>query len=165
MRVVRVPFGCILALCLASASAEAEAGRTPTYTDDDLHRVSARRAETGVQSEPASSTDSRSSGPSRHEAQERKRGEAYWHAEAERVADRIRGLRQRADALRVQLEQQQRRQRETRATARRKPATTSVDTTIGLRQRLEAIEAEIREREARFEERARREGALPGWLR
>jgi septal ring factor EnvC (AmiA/AmiB activator) len=164
MRIVLAPLGCVLVSCLASASASGEASQ-PTYTNDDLRRVSSRRAETGVLSEPASSSaDSRSIGAPRREPEERRRGEDYWRAEAERVGDRIRGLRQRADELRVQLEQQQRRQRETNATARRKP-TATVDTTPGLRQRLEAIEAEIREREAQFEERARREGALPGWLR
>jgi hypothetical protein len=34
-----------------------------------------------------------------------------------------------------------------------------------MRERLRMIEDQIRAREARFEERARREGALPGWLR
>jgi septal ring factor EnvC (AmiA/AmiB activator) len=165
MPIVLAPLGCVLGLCLASASASGEAGQPPTYTNDDLHRVSSRRAQTGVLSEPASpSADPRSSGAPRREPEERRRGEDYWRAEAERVGDRIRGLRQRADELRVQLEQQQRRQRQTNATARRRP-TATVDTTPGLRQRLEVIEAEIREREAQFEERARREGALPGWLR
>jgi TolA-binding protein len=167
MRVVLAPVGCVVVFCLASAaaSASAETNKPRTYTDDDLHRVSSRHAETGVLSEPAApSAGSRPGGARNREPDERKRGEDYWRAEAERLADRIRALRQRADELRVQLEQQQRRQRETNAIARRRP-TTTVDTTAGVRQRIEAIEAEIRDREDRFEERARREGALPGWLR
>jgi hypothetical protein len=34
-----------------------------------------------------------------------------------------------------------------------------------MRRQLAAMEARVRDEETRFEERARREGALPGWLR
>jgi hypothetical protein len=164
MRAVLASVGCVLAFCLASASASARSRQSQTYTDDDLRRVSSRRAETGVESEPASPSVPRAGAP-HGKPEERKRGEDYWRAEAERFGERIRSLRLRAAELRVQIEQQERRQRERSATARRRATTTAVDATTGLKQRLYAVETEIREREAQFEERARREGALPGWLR
>jgi len=137
-----------------------ETPSVPTYTNDDLRRVSPRRGETGVLSKPAVPPGAGNATP----AARRPRGEDYWRAEAERLHDRLRSLRQRSDDLRLLIEQRERQQRRQQATARRSP-TAAPDSTEVLRRRLLSLEAEIRDRESRFEERARREGALPGWLR
>jgi hypothetical protein len=147
----------VLALaCLAASSAPAsEKPAVRSYTNADLERIAPRRGETGVLSTPAvtPSDDPAPRAPSvpRHD-------ETYWRREAERLHDRLRSLRQRADEVRVKLAQPPRR------TEGRRPSTAS-DPTPALKARLTALEAEIRDRQDRFDERARREGALPGWLR
>jgi hypothetical protein len=147
------------ALTLACVSATALLGsdKEPvrTYTNADLERVAPQRGETGVLSKPAPTPASapapRPSGP-HHD-------EAYWRDQADHLHDRIRALRQRADEIRLRLANPPR-----QSQGRRRTASVS-DPAPALTARLTAIEAEIRDREDRFEERARREGALPGWLR
>ena len=138
-----------------------ETPSVPTYTNDDLRRVSPRRGETGVLSKPAVPPGAGGVTP----AARRPRGEDYWRGEAERLHDRLRSLRQRSDDLRLLIEQRERQQRRQSATTRRSPTAAAPDSTEVLRRRLGSLEEEIRDRESRFEERARREGALPGWLR
>jgi hypothetical protein len=154
------PCQTLSALALACASAAVLSGSekppVPTYTNADLDRIAPYRGETGVLSTPASplaaEPASRPSGP-RHD-------ETYWRHEADHLHDRIRALRQRADEIRFRLASPPR-----QSQGRKAAASASNDPTPALKARLAAIESEIRDRENRFEERARREGALPGWLR
>jgi hypothetical protein len=173
VRIVTTPLGCALGLCLVLTAGADEPDRTPTYTNDDLDRISSRRGETGVLSRPSAPDGARKdgrNGPSRTDRaasapRSRDDDETYWRGEAERLHDRIRGLRQRADEMRLRIQQQEREQRRGKPNARRSESSTRPDPGEALRQRLQAIEDEIRDREARLEERARRAGALPGWLR
>jgi hypothetical protein len=170
VRIVTTLPGCALGLCLVLTAVADEPDRTPTYTNDDLHRVSSRRGETGVLSRPSQPDGARKDGASRTERaasakHSRDDEETYWRGEAERLHDRVRSLRQRADELRLRIQQQERQQRRGNASARRSPSSSRSDPAEALRQRLQSIEDEIGDREARFEERARRAGALPGWLR
>jgi hypothetical protein len=146
----------LVVTCLAApgASAAAKSG-VRSYTNADLDRIAPHRGETGVLSTPAvaptdEATPRAPSGP-RHD-------EAYWRREADLLRDRLRTLRQRADEVRVRLLHRPRR-------VEGRTAGTASDPTPALKARLTALEAEIRERQERFDERARREGALPGWLR
>jgi hypothetical protein len=148
------------ALVLACASAAvlfgSEKPPVPTYTNADLDRIAPYRGDTGVLSRPASTPASepasRPSGP-RHD-------ETYWRQEADHLHDQIRALHQRADEIRIRLASPPR-----QAQGRKGAASATTDPGPALKARLAAIESEIRDREDRFEERARREGALPGWLR
>ena len=135
----------------------AEEGRpTPTYTNEDLERMAPLRGQTGVLSKPASRE------PSRAAAEPADKAEAYWRKEAERLRARLRPLKRRADELRLRL-------KEARAEpGKKKPhggRGSGGGSAEALSQRLESLEAEIREREDELQERARRERALPGWLR
>jgi hypothetical protein len=143
-----------LALCLP-AGGRAETPRkkpVPVYTNDDLDRVSPLRDQTGGTSEPAV----RPAPAPKETRPSSGRGEEYWRREAERVRDRVEPLRARARALRQRVEDR-----------RRKPGVRPYsDSQIETWQReAQEVEARIRELEDRFEERSRREGALPGWLR
>ena len=151
--------GCLVMLWLGLALPWTSLGHggenVHSYDNDDLRRVSPRRGETGVASEPAVAPAA-----AREPAPAREHGEEYWRAEGEKLREQLSRLRQQASALRLRIEAASARE------AAKKPrgldASGGVET---LRQRLRLIEDDIREREARFEERARRERALPGWLR
>lgn len=144
-----------LGLALPWTSLVHAAGDVPAYDNDDLRRVSPHRGETGVASEPAVAPDA-----AREHAPARAHGEEFWRAEAEKLREQLGRLRQQAAALRLRIDAASSRAAATKA--REPGASGGVEM---LRQRLRLIEEDIREREARFEERARRERALPGWLR
>lgn len=152
MRQARVVAWLGVLLFLASLAVAEEKKPVPTYTNEDLLRVHPFRGETGVASKPAvepqgvSSVGSRKSG----------RGEEYWRREAERLRDRLRPLRARADTLRRKIDERWRK-------AGVRPL--SDPQILDWERSLKETEDQIRDLEARFEERARREGALPGWLR
>jgi hypothetical protein len=141
-----------LAIGASSGTAE-ERPPVPLYTNDDLERVRPFREQTGVTSQPATAAAE----PSREPASERPgRGESHWRREAERLDDRLRPLRARVTDLRRRIDE--------RWSA--PDVRTLSDPRLAAWQRdLAETEATIRELEARFEERARRAGALPGWLR
>ena len=153
--------GLRLLLLLAGASGEPEEKKpVPVYTNDDLDRVSPFRDETGVSSSvplPAPST-------SRPPAEGRGlRGEAYWRREADRLHDRLRLARDRIDALRGRIAE-----REARGPARPRSRGSSASTEAQVeawRRQAETLESRVHDEEARFLDRARREGALPGWIR
>ncbi|MGE0456177.1 MAG: hypothetical protein AB7O37_22485 [Vicinamibacteria bacterium] len=89
--------------------------------------------------------------------------ERYWRGAA--AAER-----RRSDALADRLyEVRERIAERRRQAATRKPPQGRVDPapadTRSLEARAAALGARIRDERDRFEERARREGALPGWLR
>jgi len=143
------------ALLLAAAGFASDQRRAPArvYTDEDLARVSDRRGETGVESKPAAAAPMANAvvPPSAGA-----RGEQYWRAEAARVRQRVEPWRNAASDLRTEIEAR-------RSEPDVRPYT---DPKVrALQRRLAALEARIHEAEDRFEERARRAGALPGWLR
>ncbi len=171
-------FVCLAVVGASALADEAEKkGPVPVYTNEDLERVRPFRDETGVASVPASwppdplgavgpdptPGPSRSSASLSHRAGPRAsgpdlRGEAWWRGEAARVRERVRALDLQAAELR-------RRIAEVRAepwSSRRRRA---VPDTRSWQARLAAIESRRRALEDDLRERARRAGALPGWLR
>ena len=143
-----------LAWWLLVCPASGQQGNVPTYTNEDLDRVARFREQTGALATPAlqeSPADLPRLGA---------RDEDYWRRQARQLEERLSGLRRRADELRARIETAREDQRR-RAVGRRSP-TPSVP---ALEQRLAALEREMRERRDELEDRARRSGALPGWLR
>jgi len=140
-----------ISLTLAGAVAAEDKKAIPSYTNDDLARVAPMRDQTGVFSTPPGAPEAP---PAR--TREKTRGESYWRREAERVRQQVEPLRQRAEELRFQRDQRER-------LPGVRPVTDSQLQSMS--RRLRALEQRIRDAEDRFEERARREGALPGWLR
>jgi hypothetical protein len=154
-------------LCLALASASALAAETEakrpvaSYTNDDLDRVRRYRDQTGVDSVtddsvPAVAQDGRASGGRRLAAIH---DEAWWRKEAARVRDRLRVLDERIAELRRRIAE-----RRTEPWTSR-PRRTTDPNGSAWEARLAALEHRRRALESDFEERARREGALPGWTR
>jgi hypothetical protein len=152
----RVPVLRAAGLCLLGAAlAAADERRAPArvYTNEDLARVSSRRGETGVLSQPAPAPAVEKAAPSPDTSG---RGESYWRAEVARVRLRVEPWREKAADLRAAISARQ-------AEPGVRPYT---DPKVrALQRQLEMLEARIREAEDRLEERARRAGALPGWLR
>jgi hypothetical protein len=133
------------------------------YTNEDLERVHRFRDQTGVHSVPAEPPeDETTSSPA--EAPRRGKGEDYWRREAARVRDRILGLEGQAAELRAQLADRAREQGRL-LTGRRRASGTGSSSESTLRAKLEALELRMRRAEDDLLDRARRDGALPGWLR
>jgi hypothetical protein len=154
----------LLAMPLA-LSVDAEGVRpTPNYTNEDLERVHPYREETGVASLPASraqaeaspSPTARSKG--RRVAAPEAREEAYWRREAQRHRQALAKLERRAAALREKIEQGGK----SRGQTSKRRAVPSSDSA---RRQLAEVTAQIEQIDSEFEERSRRAGALPGWLR
>lgn len=143
----------VLSMALADARGGERVERR-VYTNDDLERVSSRRGETGVQSRPAVPQPAAAASHD-SDAQARSR-EERWRREADRLRQRLQPLRDEADDLREQI-----------GARRMAPGVRPLsDPKLhAWQRRLSLVEARIREAEDRFEERARRAGALPGWLR
>ncbi|OFV89420.1 MAG: hypothetical protein A2V74_08240 [Acidobacteria bacterium RBG_16_70_10] len=127
----------------------------PLYTNEDLERVHPLRDETGVNSTPATPPAS-ATGPA---SRPLSRGESFWRREAARVRARIRALADDAETVRHKLEE---RREERRRFLRPRGSGVSEATLLA---RLEALQRRMRELETDLEERARRDRALPGWLR
>jgi hypothetical protein len=144
--------GVFLLAVLGALPALAEGARV--YTNEDLARMKPLRGDTGVLSEvatgPRPTTEARASGGG-----ERGR-EAYWRREADRVRERVRPLEKRVASLRRQIDERW-----------RLPGVAPMTDPklIEWRRELKEAEAELREHQDRLEERARRDGAMPGWLR
>ena len=138
-------------VCLPAEGGE-DKPPVPLYTNDDLARVRPFREQTGAGSTPAVPP---APAPSRGDGAGKSR-EGYWRREAERVSDRVRPLRARAKDLRRRIDER-----------RMQPGVRTLsDPQLAQWERdLGEVEATIGELESRLEERARREGALPGWLR
>ncbi len=128
----------------------------PTYTNEDLDRMAPYRHQTGALSEPASSSSEDGSGSRDATAAARAKQERYWRREAQRLRERIRPVRQQVEDLRLRIEER-----------RRQPGVRLVtDPTIqSWKRKLESLTRKIRDWERRFAQRARRQRALPGWLR
>ena len=162
-----------LSLVAPSASAAGEepapASARPKvrlYTNADLERVHPFAAETGVQSVPAVESapvqGERQRG-TRHEGRSARQGEAYWRAEAERVRLKLRSLEERAAALRARIAERSSR---SEVFGRRGSSSSSRGTSlVTLQSSLAAVETRVLHLEEDLAERARKAGALPGWLR
>jgi hypothetical protein len=150
----------VLAAALGLASAapqDGEArGETPSYSNEDLERMTPLRHQTGALSEPAFSPASARSSPKRRSSGSRSGGEDYWRREADRLRRRLRPLLEQLQELRLKIE-------ERRSTPGVRPYTDPK--TQSLERKAESLSRRIRDWQDRFEERARRKGALPGWLR
>ncbi len=157
-----------LSLLLAAAveagadEAPRPAARPPArvYTNADLDRVHPFAAETGVSSVPAVTPGDAPPAES-PEAPRRGRGEDYWRSEATRVRERLRALEERAAQLRARISE---RAKESEVFGRRRASSGSTSVT-SLRASLAAVERRAQKTQDDLEERARRDGALPGWLR
>jgi hypothetical protein len=144
-------------VCASAAVAE-ESRKKPVrvYTNEDLQRYSSRRDESTA-GEPAVADTPIPERP-------RERGERYWRQEADRVRERIAALQADADALRARLaalREGSRAAARPAASRRRGEEASAAESEA----RLRSLEERIRSVQAAFEERARRAGALPGWLR
>lgn len=155
-------------LCVLLLAASAHAEEKPAavvYTNDDLARVAPLRGETGVTSVPAFRPPERQADKAIET-----HGEPYWRAEADKVQGELRRLRREGDKLRGRIDALKREAALRAAmSSRSKPSQgrgDSYQTRIAaLQDQLRQLEHDAGEREARLEERARREGALPGWIR
>jgi len=166
--VVRLGFGLWVLLCAATGATDEEASPPPpprpavrVYTNEDLDRVHELRDQTGVRSVPAEAP----AAPAPLEeplARPTGRGESYWRREAARARERVLSLEAQAGELRARIAE--RAEEAGRAlTRRRRSSSGGSDATI--RAKLAGIERRIRQEEEDLSERARRDGALPGWLR
>lgn len=134
------------------------------FTNADLDRLAACRQQTGGASEKAPSAEPAApfpGRPGRPKAPDtgtasRDNAEADWRAQWRSIDQKARRLRREARELRQEAEQAPRDPKK-KPTGRRAPSI--------LVTRAESLEAEARELEDEFHARARREGALPGWLR
>jgi hypothetical protein len=163
--VLPLGFGLSAVLCVSAATTDEDPTPPPrppvrVYTNADLDRVRPFRDETGVRSVPAVAPDER---PAPVEKR-RGRGEDYWRREATRVRERVRALEAQVSEARAEIAEQADEARHVLGRRRRSSASLA-----GSSPRLEAkvasIERRIREMEEDLAERARRDGALPGWLR
>jgi len=143
------------------AQAAARDDRPPArvYTNEDLERVHPYRNETGVASVPAVPAGGVEARPDT-DSRVRARSEAYWRREAERVREKVRALEAQAADVRASLAE---REQERQWLVRRRHASGASEAT--LRARLSALERRKLQLETELEDRARRAGALPGWLR
>jgi hypothetical protein len=158
--------GASLLYCLALVRPCGSDEKRPVrvYTNEDLDRVRPYRDETGVASKPAvTGTDETTGGKARQDrgagataGTGHRSAEEQWRRSAERLREKLRPLRERADDLREKIEER-----------RRQPGVRPYTDPriVADQRRLEVLERRIREAESNFEDRARRLGVLPGWLR
>jgi hypothetical protein len=161
--VLPLGFGLSAVLCFAARGRATDVPRPAVrvYTNADLERVRPLRAETGVDSVPAAAPGTASSQPER--GLPRGRGEAYWRREASRTRQKLSALGEQRESLRARIAEQEGDAR--RFLRRRSAGLDSSSSLATLQARLAAVERRIREIEDDLFERARRDGALPGWLR
>jgi hypothetical protein len=154
---------CVLLGSLLLSDSDSTAPRTtPLFTNEDLDRVHPYRGETGVLSVPAvaPSTPKAASRARSRPGNEDESGEAlqeaFWRRETVRHQRGLARLVKTAARLRHELELRRR---------ERSPAKRAGASLASWEARLTEIESEIQQAEAEFADRARRAGALPGWLR
>lgn len=159
----------LLALACATTAVEADEAARPSvrppvrvYTNADLERIHPLVAETGVGSVPA--VPAGESASSEREPASRGQGEAYWRREAAAVRERLRALEERAAGLRTRVAERERARDDTVYGSRRRSSSGSASV-ASLRTSLAAVERRMAKTQDDLEERARRDGALPGWLR
>jgi hypothetical protein len=145
------------ATCLPPRDPEA---KPHVFTNADLERMAACRYQTGAESRPGTArTEAPTAGRATRTGAGSRRpsdAEADWRAQWRSIDQKTRRLRREARALRQEADEAPRDPKK-RPTGRRSPTL--------LEARARALEAEARELEDEFQARARRAGALPGWLR
>ena len=141
-----------------AAWACAESGaEVPTYGNEDLRRMAPLRHQTGVLSQPAIPPDGKAeTGVDDEETKARRSAERYWRREADRVRKRQQTLREQIEDLKGRIDERRRSRKE------QVSGDPQIET---LQRRIERLKARLRDLEMDLEERARRAGALPGWLR
>jgi predicted RNase H-like nuclease (RuvC/YqgF family) len=178
-RIVVLPigFGLSAVLCLRPAGAEEPAAPRPrpparVYTNEDLDRVRPFRDEVGGRSVPAvTAEESRAEARASHRegtSSRRTHDEAWWREEARKARERVEAIRAQADELRARIAAAEEERRHvtyssrggSKSRAGRSGASDAADSA-----RLAGLERRARSIEDELHERARREGALPGWLR
>jgi hypothetical protein len=163
LALVWVGVGVCLAVVRPCGSEEKQPSRT--YTNEDLDKVRPFRDQTGVTNtpvnkgtgtEPAGTPAQELGGGGATARGKRRSTERDWRTAAERLRVKLQPAKDRAADLRLQIEER-----------RRQPGVRPyTDPRILADERkLQVLERRIREAESNFEDRARREGALPGWLR
>jgi hypothetical protein len=159
----RLTAACVLASCAFVRAADDGKGAPRAYTNDDLERYAHLRTEQPadvVEEDAPRPARSRSRRPPRESTAAATgasaRGEAYWRREAERTEDAVRRLRAQAADVAEKV-----------SDLRRQPGVLpySDPRVVRMEARRLALEERAREAESRLEARARRAGALPGWLR
>jgi hypothetical protein len=163
----RVALVCALALAsLPALGEEDKPARKPVrvYTEEDLERISSLRGQTGVLSRPGTpGARATSKDETADRASPSAKGEEYWRREATRVRTEVRTLEDQARRLREQIEREA--NRSSTGKGRRGRGRESWAVEDDRARRLRELEARAREAEAGLEDRARRAGAPPGWLR
>jgi len=185
--------GCLPLLTCLGLPAVSVSGQTPTpedaaatvpspaasrvYTNQDLERLAGRRGETGVESQPAVAPASgprtgRSRTASDTGAQDldadRRRlasAERYWRGQAEALRRRLLPQRQRLRELRASLERSRQRLDADRRRPSRRGSGSAEERVRSIEERVAALEQRLLSEQMLLEDRARRAGALPGWLR
>ncbi len=153
----------LCALALAVLPAFGEEGRPArVYTNEDLERIAPFRGETGVLSRPGTAPVVKASPREPAERGAAARGEAYWRSQASRVREKVRTIQEQASRLREQIERESERATSRKGRGQLRASWAAEDNRA---RRLGELEARAREVQSEFEDRARREGALPGWLR
>ncbi len=160
-------FGLLAAGCAAPAWADEApraVARKPVrvYTNDDLERIHPMAGQTGGASTPAVAAEEEGAAPVQAVPPTRGRGEQYWRDEAARVRERVRALEEKAAGLRSRIAQ---RSRESPVYGRKSASSSKSGAGASLEAQLAAVERRIKSTEDDLHERARRDGALPGWLR
>jgi hypothetical protein len=155
---------------LTGGAEDTAAARRPpirVYTNEDLDRVRPYRDETGVRSVPAFSGSERPSATRAGDDRPRPRGEAYWREQARRVRERISALDEKADELRARIAaaEEERRHVARSSGGSRGRGSSSAFSDPSAKARLASIEKRMRALEDDLADRARRDNALPGWLR
>jgi chromosome segregation ATPase len=161
---------CVAALAVASVAADEPSTQRPAprvYTNEDLDRVSARRDETGVLSDAAQAEAApREARETDADRAELAASERLWRREAEALRRRLLPLRERLASLRASIEASEGAADAVRRRPARQAARDAAESRVrSLRDRAAALEQRIRAEEMTLAERARRAGALPGWLR
>ena len=149
----------LLVLALGTAGAAEEKKPVPVYTNDDLDRVAPRRDETGVNSSGAPVMPATS--PAGEAGDGSAKSEAYWRREADKLRARQQRTRDRIDNLRSRVAAVEGRSGPRSGEARARGAA-QVEIWRGY---IAVLEGRLREEDGQFADRARRAGALPGWLR
>jgi hypothetical protein len=157
----------LLGAALALGAFADESSRpTPSYTDTDLARYAAMRAPVDAAEPappPAPRARSKKKGPTieddlEREAAQRASEERYWRREAQKARAQARRHEERAAVLEAQVEERRRAASRARAGAA-PPAVAAAE------RRAQVEREQARRVLDELEERARREGALPGWIR
>jgi hypothetical protein len=148
-------FMAVVVFFLAAEPAAKPSPHAPSFTNADLDRLAPRRGEGGVFVTGAPAAPAPADKPPLRGASA-EQGEEYWRREADKVRDRVRPLRERAELLRARIDERQ-----------RKPGVRpySDPGVLALQRDLARVLEQARELEERLEDRARRARALPGWLR